>query len=86
MIGQNRIILTIIFLLLLTIILYGMAKTIFKMLFGNIDADSKEVFHDSIFMFLPQIIFIILLLILGVYIPEPVMKILNNAVSMIGLR
>ncbi len=86
MIGQGRIILTVIFLLLLTIILYGMAKTIFRMLFGNDDNKPGEHFYDGILLYLPQIIFITLLLILGVYIPGPVMKILNDAVSMIGIK
>lgn len=86
MIGKGRFILTAMFLLLLTIILYGMASTIFRMLFGNTGNDPGEHFHDGIFNYLPQIIFLTLLLIIGVFIPAPVMKILNDAVTMIGLR
>ncbi len=86
MIGQGRIILTIIFLLLLTIILYGIAKTIFKMLFGNEDNKPDEHNYDGVLLYIPQVMFITLLLVLGVYIPEPVMKILNDAVTMIGLK
>jgi hydrogenase-4 component F len=86
MIGKGKIILTVIFLLLLTIILYGIAKTIFRMLFGNTDNNTGEHHYDGILLYLPQIMFISLLLILGVYIPEPVMKILNDAVSMFGLK
>lgn len=83
MIGQGRITLTVIFMILLTIILYGIASTIFRMLFGNRDNNPGEHFYDGIFLYLPQIIFLILLLIIGVYIPEPVMKILNEAVLLI---
>lgn len=86
MIGKGRVILTVIFLLLLTIILYGMGRTIFKMLFGNIDNNPGEHSYDGFLLYLPQMMFIILLLILGIYIPEPVMKILNDAVSMIALK
>jgi F0F1-type ATP synthase membrane subunit b/b' len=53
------------------------------MLFGNRDNNPGEHFYDGILLYLPQIIFLILLLIIGVYIPEPVMKILNDAVLMI---
>ena len=86
MIGQKRIILTVIFLLLLTIILYGIARTIFKMLFGNKDNNPEEHSNSGILLYLPQVMFLTLLLILGIYIPEPVMKILNDAVTMIGLK
>lgn len=86
MIGQNRFFLTLIFLFLLTIILYGIAKTILKMLFGNTDNNSGDHSYDGILLYLPQVMFITLLFILGVYIPEPVMKIINNAVIMIGLK
>ncbi len=86
MIGNGKIALTVIFLLLLTIILYGISKTIFQMLFGNNENDPEIHKIHGLFFYLPQIIFITLLLILGVYIPEPVMTILNNAVSMFGIK
>jgi len=86
MIGKGRIILTVIFLLLLTIIMYGIARTIFKMLFGNRDNNPGEHFYDGFLLYLPQVMFLTLLLILGIYIPEPMMKILNDAVSMIALK
>ncbi len=85
MIGSGRIALTVIFLLLLTIILYGMARTIFSMLFGGSAAGHDDVKHESLMLYLPQIMFLVMLLILGIYIPGPLMKILNDAVTMIGL-
>jgi len=86
MIGKGRIALVSIFLILLTIILYGMACTIFKMLFGNKESGRGEHNYDGLLLYLPQVMFLSILLIMGVYIPEPVMKILNDAVTMIGLK
>lgn len=68
------------FLFLLTIILYGMAGSVFRMSFGEkIQITPNE--GQGILGCLPQIIFLILLFILGVFIPEPINTLLKDAAA-----
>ena len=78
--------LTALFALLVSVILYGMGKTVFQMLFGNREEDTNPPAPPSpLLSLLPQWLFIILLLMLGLSIPEPVMALLHQAVAALGI-
>jgi len=70
--------LTILFVSLLTIVIAGMAKNIFKMLFGEKMITNRET-HAHALSFIPQIMFLICLLISGIYLPSIMHKILTYA-------
>lgn len=76
--------LTALFTLLVTVILYGMGKTIFKMLSGNSDKNPDK-HPSSPLSLLPQWLFILILLMLGIAMPESVMTLLNQAASALGI-
>lgn len=58
---------SVVFLILLTIILYGLSKAIFKMSFG--ENNEIKVKKLPITMYLPQFILLIVAFILGIYLP-----------------
>jgi hydrogenase-4 component F len=70
--------LTILFVSLLTIVIAGMAKNIFKMLFGEKMITNRET-HAHALSFIPQIMFLICLLISGIYLPSIMHKIITYA-------
>lgn len=74
------------FLVLLTIILYGMGKTVIRMAFGEISEDKKNVIAKNIhkisaLMYIPQIIMIIIVFVFGIYIPKDINTIINMAAA-----
>ena len=89
MIVQHKIALCVVFLLLLTIIIYGLAKAIIKMSFSEAPKESENVLNNAVksmnwTMYLPQIVMLILAFALGLYMPEKVVVLINSAV--IGLN
>jgi hydrogenase-4 component F len=82
MFENNQIILAIIFAVLLTIIIYGIGRSVIKMSFGE-SKMLKQVQHDNSIlskgMYIPQIVFITASLVLGIYMPSFVNQILQNA-------
>jgi hydrogenase-4 component F len=81
MIDSGMIIQLVLFLLLLTINMYGIGKAVLRMSFG----DSAEVasHREGIFSYLPQFAFIALLLCMGVSLPPFVQEIIRKAVAML---
>lgn len=85
---NNQYVLVILLLLLLTIIIYGITKTVFKMVFTEGQKEKLEVAQNNkqkvrVSMILPQIILLILVFILGIYMPNILDSWIN--VSIIGL-
>lgn len=85
MIKNEHYILCAIFVLLLTIIIYGMGKVVIKMAYGELSEDKKELVELnkaklSASMYIPQIILILLVFILGIYIPPFLSEIINKTV------
>jgi hydrogenase-4 component F len=89
---KNHFIIVAIFLILLTIILYGMSKAVINMSFGNIKIDDtegnsnfKEKFMAlnkmSPSLYVPQIIIITISFIIGIYIPPFLNTLIKNAIS-----
>ena len=85
MIMNGYYILCAIFVLLLTIIIYGMGKVVIKMAFGELSEDKKILIEEnkaklSACMYLPQIVLLILVFTLGVYIPPFLVDLINKTV------
>lgn len=75
MIHKNNFLLCILFVLLLTIILYGIGKVVIKMTFGEKSKDKIEQVETNkhkltLAMYIPQIIMLILVFTLGIYVPQ----------------
>ncbi len=70
------------FFLLLTVIIAGMAKNIFGMCFGT-DSAADEEYKTGFLAFFPQLIFLVLLIVGGVNMPETVKYILEAAASVL---
>lgn len=82
MIVQKHYILCILFVLLLTIILYGLAKVVLKMTYGKLSEDKKEIILENkkkiaFSMYIPQFIMLFLVFILGIYVPDFLNDIIN---------
>jgi hydrogenase-4 component F len=75
--------LTIPFFLFIVIISYGMSKTVFKMTFGDSEENTSRT-KLNIYAYLPQIVLLIILLIIGIYIPKQVLELINSIVNSIN--
>ena len=71
---QQHYLLCVAFLILLTIILFGLAKAVLNMSYGDVAEDKKQALSEkvkelSISMYAPQICLLAIAFVLGVYIP-----------------
>jgi formate hydrogenlyase subunit 3/multisubunit Na+/H+ antiporter MnhD subunit len=83
MVLQHYFVLSAIFVLLLTIILFGIGRVVIKMAFGTVSEDKAKIIEEnkhkvSIFMYVPQFIMLIIVFVLGIYIPP----FLHNIISL----
>ena len=74
------------FTLLLTIILYGIGKVVIKTAFGNLSEDKKEQIctnksRITFGMYFPQFVMLLIVFILGFYIPPFLNNIINCTVA-----
>lgn len=69
-------------LILLTTILYGIAKPIINMCFGEIKKGHEPIINHKLpfTMYLPQFVFILIVIFLGFYIPDFLNKLIEDAV------
>ena len=86
MILEQHYILCILFVLLLTIVLFGIGRVVVKMTFGKVSEDKDKVVDKnrkklSVFMYIPQFIMLIIVFVLGVYVPPFLNNIINCAVA-----
>ncbi len=84
MILQKQYGLCVLFALLLTIILFGIGRVVIKMAFGELSEDKAKTVEQnrnkvSIFMYIPQIVMLILVFVLGVYVPDCLDNIIHLA-------
>lgn len=75
MIIEKHYLLCALFALLLTIILFGIGRVVIKMAFGELSEDKAKLIEQnrnkvSVFMYLPQMIMLIIVFVLGVYVPN----------------
>ncbi|MBU1077843.1 MAG: hypothetical protein KKH98_11160 [Spirochaetes bacterium] len=72
----------VILIFLLTVIIYGLAKAVFNMSFGQDSLQSFSV-KVSLLDYLPQIILIILLFVIGCFMPDVIYKLIQNCLMYI---
>ena len=86
MLLEKHYILCVLFALLLTVVLYGIGSVVVKTAFGNVSEDKAKVIEEnknkiSMFMYIPQIVMLIIVFVLGVYVPTHLNDIITLAVA-----
>ena len=86
MIQNEHYVLCALFVLLLTIILWGIAKVTIKMTFGKLSDDKAQIVKENknkltFCMFAPQFIMLLMVFTLGVYVPPFLNNIINCAMA-----
>lgn len=75
------------FLLLLLLVFIGMGSTVLHVVQGRPPVDVRRTsYRDSIFAVTPIIVFMAMVLLLGLYIPQPVTDLLNDAVRYLEVK
>jgi hydrogenase-4 component F len=84
---QGRMLIGAIFLIALTVIFIGMALTVLPMVMGEVPKDSETTsYRDSILTVGPPLVLLLLVFMLGVWIPAPLMELLNDASALLEVR
>ena len=86
MITKGHYILCGLFVILLTIVLYGLAKAVIKMSFGQANSEKnydENVKNVSFGMYLPQIVLLVMAFILGVYVPKFLDLMINGTIAVL---
>ena len=86
MLNQSHYILCALFALLLTIILFGIGKVVINMAFGEESKDKEEIVKENknklcCCMYTPQVIMLIIVFVLGIYIPPFLNTLINNTLA-----
>jgi len=84
MIAGKHYILCAVFALLLTIILFGIGRVVIKMAFGELSEDKAKLIETnkqkvSFWMYIPQFVMLILVFVLGIYIPDCINEVIKMA-------
>jgi hydrogenase-4 component F len=81
-VGSGQFVASGLFLLLLGIVFIGMGATVLAVVQGKAPAQSQtNGFHDSLSTGGPIVLFLVLVLILGLYVPPPLESLLRNAAA-----
>ena len=81
---QGRMLVGVLFLLSLAIIFIGMALTVLPMVMGNVPSESEATpYRDSIYTVGPPLGLLLLVLLLGVWIPAPLLELLHEAAQLL---
>ena len=84
---QGRMLIGAIFLISLTVIFIGMALTVLPMVMGEAPADSETTsYRDSIGTVGPPLALLLLVFLLGIWIPEPLMTLLRDAAALLEVH
>ena len=83
MFSQDMIFLAVIILFLLTVVLFGMISTVFRMSFGAAEPAALKV-KLSLPDYLPQALLLAAALVLGVFIPSPLRELIHSAACVAG--
>lgn len=86
MILQGHYLLCALFVILLTIVLYGIGRVVIKTSFGSVSEDKANVIEAnrdkvSVFMYIPQFVMLIIVFVLGIYIPPCLNSIINFTIA-----
>ena len=81
---QGRMLVGALFLISLAIIFIGMALTVLPMVMGEIPADSEKTsYRDSLLTVGPPLVLLLLVFLLGVWIPQPLMNLLTEGAALL---
>ncbi len=84
---QGRMLVGAIFLTSLAIIFIGMAMTVLPMVMGEVPAESESTsYRDSIGTVGPPLVLLLLVLVLGVWIPEPLLGLLRDGAQLLEVK
>jgi hydrogenase-4 component F len=84
---QGRMLVATIFLLSLSVIFIGMALTVLPMVMGEVPHDSEATsYTDSFWTVAPPLFLLLLVFLLGVWIPEPLMNLLREGTALLEVR
>ena len=84
---QGRALVGVLFLLSLAIIFIGMALTVLPMVMGEVPENSEATpYRDSIYTVGPPLGLLLLVFILGVWIPAPFLGLLRDAAQLLEVR
>jgi hydrogenase-4 component F len=84
---QGRVVVGALFLLSLTIIFIGMALTVLPMVMGEVPADSETTsYKDNVWTVGPPLLLLLMVFLLGVWIPAPFMTLLRDAAALLEVR
>lgn len=82
--AQDRIPTAIVLALLLSLAFLGMALTVFKVVFGDPPAKRERTkYRDSLLLIAPSLIMLSLVGILGIWLPLPLLELLNSAATLL---
>ncbi len=86
MLLQSRFMLCGLFLVLLTIVLYGLSKSVIKMCYLPINTDKSDTIKANlkkidVTMYIPQILMLFTAFLLGIYMPEKILYLMNLAIN-----
>ena len=74
------------FLLLLAIVFIGMGSTVLGMVQGTPDESVDSTFKDSFLLVAPPLFLLLLVLVLGLYLPPPLRHLLEDAVALLEVK
>ncbi len=85
MFAEHKIALCVLFLLLLTIILYGLARAVIRMSFLPVAQEKDDEVKEAVktlnwTMYLPQIVMLTIVFVLGIYMPRMLVVFITNTV------
>lgn len=84
---QGRMLVGALFLISLTIIFIGMALTVLPMVMGEVPASSEKTsYRETAWTVGPPLAMLLLVFLLGVWIPAPLLAILNDAAALLEVR
>ena len=86
MILQKHYVLCVLFVLLLTIILFGIGRVVVKMTFGELSEDKEKLIEEnkkkvSLWMYIPQVIMLVIVFVMGIYMSDYLNDIIKLAVG-----
>ncbi len=76
--------LAIVFFLFIVIVTFGMGSAVFKMAFGESGGDSVKSARPSVYAYTPQIALLIILVIVGLNMPQQVHELLDRAAAFLS--
>jgi hydrogenase-4 component F len=84
---QGRMLIGVIFLISLTVIFIGMAMTVLPMVMGEAPVDSETTsYRDTVGTVGPPLVLLLLVFLLGIWIPAPLMTLLQDAAALLEVH